>query len=65
GGEQISKEMNIRLLGKIPIDPKIAENTDQGTPFALSNPASEAAKIFNEIVEKIRKTVENNITKVK
>ncbi|MHA1263296.1 MAG: Mrp/NBP35 family ATP-binding protein, partial [Candidatus Freyarchaeota archaeon] len=26
GGEQISKEMNIRLLGKIPIDPKIAEN---------------------------------------
>ena len=65
GGEQISKEMNIRLLGKIPIDPKIAENTDQGTPFALSNPESEAAKIFNEIVEKIRKTVENNITKVK
>ena len=53
------------LLGKIPIDPKIAENTDQGTPFALSNPESEAAKIFNEIVEKIRKTVENNITKVK
>jgi len=65
GGEQISKEMNIRHLGKIPIDPKIAENTDQGTPFALSNPESEAAKIFNEIVEKIRKTVENNITKVK
>ena len=32
GGEQISKEMNIRLLGKIPIDPKIAENTDQEPP---------------------------------
>jgi ATP-binding protein involved in chromosome partitioning len=30
GGKKISQEMNLLLLGQIPIDPIITENTDQG-----------------------------------
>jgi len=58
GGRKISEEMNLTLLGQIPIDPKITENTDRGTPFIVKCPESQTAKIFNEIVQKIQKTVE-------
>jgi ATP-binding protein involved in chromosome partitioning len=59
GGKKISQEMNLNLLGQIPIDPKITENTDRGTPFIVENPESQTAKTFNEIVQKIQKIVED------
>lgn len=58
GGRKISEEMNLTLLGQIPIDPKITENTDRGTPFIVNCPESQTSKIFNEIVQKIQKIVE-------
>jgi len=58
GGRKNKQEMNLTLLGQIPIDPKITENTDRGTPFIVKCPESQTAKIFNEIVQKIQKTVE-------
>ncbi|MEX2724425.1 MAG: Mrp/NBP35 family ATP-binding protein [Candidatus Freyarchaeota archaeon] len=60
GGKKISQEMNLNLLGQIPIDPKITENTDHGTPFIVENPESQTAKTFNEIVQKIQKIVEED-----
>jgi ATP-binding protein involved in chromosome partitioning len=60
GGKKISEEMNLNFLGQIPIDPKITENTDQGTPFIINEPESQTAKVFNEIVQKIQKTVEED-----
>lgn len=62
GGKKISQEMNVPLLGQIPIDPKITENTDQGIPFIANNPQSQTTKIFYEIVQKIQKTIEKNET---
>ncbi|WXG41026.1 MAG: Mrp/NBP35 family ATP-binding protein [Candidatus Freyarchaeum deiterrae] len=65
GGKKISEEMNLNFLGQIPIDPKITENTDQGTPFIINDPESQAAKVFNEIVQKIQKTVEEDKKQIK
>lgn len=53
GGETAAQELGIPFLGKIPIDPKIVESGDDGKPFIIHHPESEASKAFNEIVEKI------------
>lgn len=58
GGERISNEMDVPFLGKIPIDPSVSEDTDEGTPLILRHPDSAAAKAFMGIVEKIIRTVE-------
>ncbi len=58
GGARVSDEMNVDLLGSIPMDPRIAADSDQGNPFVVSHPDSPAAKVFQEIVAEIQKRVE-------
>jgi Mrp family chromosome partitioning ATPase len=53
GGEKAARELGIPFIGKIPIDPRIVESGDDGSPFMLSRSGSEAAGAFNDIVEKI------------
>jgi len=53
GGERAAREMGVPFLGKIPIDPNIVKSGDDGKPFVLAQPESEATKSFIEIVEKI------------
>ncbi|MEJ2241530.1 MAG: Mrp/NBP35 family ATP-binding protein [Candidatus Bathyarchaeota archaeon] len=59
GGKKIAKKYDIPFLGKIPIDPRICEASDSGHPFVMENPDSPAAKSFAQIVEKIKKYIEN------
>ena len=58
GGEKIAKDMNVPFLGRIPIDPNICEDSDEGVPFVVKHRESAAAKAFIEIVKKIEKAVE-------
>ena len=58
GGEKAAKEMNINFLGKIPLEPKIVEDSDAGIPFVVENPDSRSAKAFNEVAENVLKIVE-------
>ena len=55
GGEKIAREYNIPLLGRIPIDPKIVEFGDKGQLAVLLGEGGPAAKVFEDIVEKIIK----------
>jgi ATP-binding protein involved in chromosome partitioning len=57
GGERAAKEFGVPFLGKVPLDPKVAETGDSGEPFVLSYPRSESAKAFKRIVRKIEKSV--------
>lgn len=57
GGGKISREMGVPFLGRIPLDPRICEASDEGTPFILENPRSRAAEAFTEIVAKIEDEV--------
>jgi len=54
GGQKISEELDVQFLGKIPLEPRICEDSDRGLPFILEHSDSPAAKAFMEIVEKIR-----------
>jgi len=37
GGKKISEEMDVRFLGKIPIDPSVCEDSDRGIPFIVEH----------------------------
>ncbi len=58
GGAKVSDEMNVDLLGSIPMDPRIATDSDMGNPFVGSHPDSPAAMVFSNIVAEIQKRVE-------
>ena len=53
GGEKIAKDLLVPFLGKIPIDPKICQDSDKGVSFIIGHPISPASKVFMEIVKKI------------
>lgn len=49
GGDKMSEELQVPLLGQIPIDPAIVETGDQGTPMVAAKPDSQTAKIYQLI----------------
>ena len=51
GGEKMAKEMGVRFLGRIPIDPLIVEASDSGKPFVYHYAKTEAAVAFKKAVE--------------
>ena len=44
----------MKLLGSVPLDPKLREHGDTGTPVVISDPESPAAKAVLEIVDKLK-----------
>lgn len=53
GGEKMAKEMNVPMLGKLPIDPNIALSADDGKPYVFHFAKTETAKIFEEMIKPI------------
>jgi ATP-binding protein involved in chromosome partitioning len=53
GGEKTSRELNIPLLGCIPLEIALREGGDQGIPFVMSDPDSASAKALKEIAGQI------------
>ena len=58
GVEKASIDFNIPLLGKIPFETEVSQQSDQGLPFILKYPESKSAKAFKETVKKIRDILE-------
>ncbi len=50
GGEKMASEMGVPFLGRIPIDPKIVEQSDSGRPFLQYFPGSETARAFESVI---------------
>jgi len=54
GGEAAARELGLRFLGRVPLDPRIVVGGDAGKPFILEHPDSEAAKAFRGIVANLK-----------
>ena len=52
GGEKAAKEMGVNFLGRVPIDPKIVELSDQGLSPFDKIPDSPAVQAFIEIAQR-------------
>lgn len=44
-------DLNLPLLGKVPLDPRIARSCDEGKSFLQEVPESPAAKVYQNIVQ--------------
>ena len=49
GGEALDNELDVPLLGQVPLVTELREGGDVGRPIVVSNPESEAASIFREM----------------
>ena len=57
GGKNIADKFNIELLGQIPIDINLRENSDEGSPFVDQFKDHKVSKLFLEIADKMIKII--------
>jgi ATP-binding protein involved in chromosome partitioning len=61
GVEKTSKDFNIPVLARLPIEPKVAEMEDKGTVVqGLLEHSTEWQKNFEAVVTAVEKTLEEN-----
>ncbi len=53
GGKRLAEDMQIPLLGQVPLDIEVREAGDNGTPSAVSAPASPAGRAFRDVAQRI------------
>ena len=53
GAERLSQEHNTEVLAHIPLDIRIRENADDGTPIVAVAPESEQAKIYQTLAAEV------------
>ena len=53
GGERLAAELNVPLLGQVPLDVRMRESGDAGIPLVLSDPDSEPARVIIDLAAAI------------
>ena len=53
GGEHLAAELNVPLLGRVPLDVRMRESGDAGVPLVLSDPDSEPARAIIDLAAAI------------
>lgn len=53
GARKTAEDSDVPFLGEIPLDMKIREHADRGTPVVIAEPESAQAKVFLEIAGKL------------
>jgi ATP-binding protein involved in chromosome partitioning len=57
GGAALARELEVPLLGEIPLDQSVREGGDEGRPVVISHPESAAAAAFQKAAERLRDVV--------
>ncbi|AGA89784.1 ATPase involved in chromosome partitioning [Thioflavicoccus mobilis 8321] len=52
GGERMAKQYGVRLLGSLPLNAHIREETDNGNPTVAAQPESRVTEIYREIARR-------------
>ena len=52
GGEQLARENDVELLGQLPLDRRIREETDSGNPTVVADPDGRISQIYREIARR-------------
>ena len=53
GGERMAEQYSVAYLGGLPLDIRIREQTDSGTPTVVAEPQGELAAIYGQIARKV------------
>ncbi|XP_028669684.1 cytosolic Fe-S cluster assembly factor nubp1 isoform X1 [Erpetoichthys calabaricus] len=54
GAEKMCQELNIPLLGKVPLDPQIGKSCDEGKSFLTECPDSPATVAYRNIIQSVK-----------
>ena len=57
GGQQMSEQYGVTMLGSLPLDIRIREGADNGRPIVVMDPKSRIAGIYREIARKSAATL--------
>lgn len=49
GGQELADQLEVPLLGQVPLVPALREGGDVGNPITVADPSSEAAQVFTEM----------------
>ena len=52
-GEELARAIDAPLLGKVPLDPRLREQADEGEPLVWAEPENETARTILEIADAI------------
>jgi ATP-binding protein involved in chromosome partitioning len=53
GGKRLADELELPLLAEIPLDPRIHEGGDRGTPIVVAEPGSSAARALRTLADRV------------
>ena len=53
GGAKAAKRLEVPLLGSLPVDPRISDQGDEGTPMVLADPQSDIALRLLELAQNV------------
>ena len=53
GGQRLADEYHLELLGKLPLDKQIREQTDNGLPTVAADPESRISLLYRDIARKV------------
>lgn len=59
GGERMSKDYDVDLLGALPLDIKIREHTDSGKPSVIAEPDGQIAETYRAIARRVAVKIAN------
>ncbi len=54
GGQQLATELDVPLLGQVPLDRALREGGDQGVPVVVGSPGSASAIALSEVASRLR-----------
>ncbi|HET6681837.1 MAG TPA: Mrp/NBP35 family ATP-binding protein [Gemmatimonadaceae bacterium] len=57
GGQRLADELDLPLLGQVPLYPRVLAGGDTGEPIVVSEPESSAAQALDGIAERVRELV--------
>ncbi len=63
GGETMAREMSVRFLGRIPLDPRVVETGDEGRLITAESETGAAAKGFLQLADSVVSIVESGPAK--
>lgn len=55
GGQRLADEINVPLLGSVPLQPQLAALADAGQPILIAQPDSPAARSLREIADSLQR----------
>lgn len=53
GGERVARELDVRFLGRVPIDVRVREEADRGQPIVLRDEQADVSQAFAALAESV------------